>query len=430
MKTKSLTELSTETKDFTISNLNILGRSETCAVRQDGKLSFHSAPLSIGEVFNGTGHSMSPGLINSHTHVAMSLFRDISHSQSEMIENLFFPIESNIKKEWLAALSYPALVQALKTGTTTIVDHYYSSAFIGKAIDRLGMRGFIGETIADIGGAFPSKETWQKTVDQIEDWSLSSRVSPVVCPHASDTVSKELLSEMALFAKENCLTLHMHLSQTKGEYERTKSVHNMSPVQFASKCGALGPNSLAVHLVSATDSDIQIIKDSGTTVVSCPSSQIIYEKLAPIEKFLSAGISVVIGTDCSASNDSFDMISEAKTFSLLLKDRTGRLSADKVHEILFKNPSIPLQFNSDFHEDCDFVIWKSPIDVQPIANLKSNLIFSHNGYLAQHSSIDGNWVLINGEITKATEKDLMSEFETVFSQAKTSIQTQMRKKIW
>ena len=157
-----------------------------------------------------------PGLINAHTHAPLSYLKGVAHQTSHMIENLFFKTESKLSAELIEPLSYAYIYEGLRCGITTFADHYYFSGGVAKALDRIGLRGVIGECIADLGGAFPDAKRWLTAKQEIEHWQHSTRIRPLVAPHATDTVSAPLLTEMAAYAKANQLPLHMHLSQSKG----------------------------------------------------------------------------------------------------------------------------------------------------------------------------------------------------------------------
>jgi 5-methylthioadenosine/S-adenosylhomocysteine deaminase len=177
-----------------------------------------------------------------------------------MIENFFFPAEKALTPELIEPLSYPYLVDALRSGVTSCVDAYFFMDGMGRAFERLGMRGFIGEHIADLGGPHDAgKDTWKKVRHWIENWQFSSLVQPVVYAHASDTVSFSLLKEMGDFARTYALPFHMHLSQTWGERQRTMLREKKSPVRYALDAGVIGERSLLVHLVSADGESVSCV---------------------------------------------------------------------------------------------------------------------------------------------------------------------------
>ena len=297
--------------------------TDGAVVVQDGQVVAVGPTESIksqyaNELFiDASDHILMPGLFNAHTHVAMGFFRGLGHGKEEMIERFLFPAERRLTPELLEPLSYSYILDGLRAGVTSFVDHYYFSAGIGRAFETFGVRGWLGETVADLGGAFPGRESWDRSRALIKSGNFSSRISHVIAPHATDTVSPELLREIATFASQNDLPLHMHLSQTTGERQRVKSRDGMSPTEAASRAGALGPKSLVVHLTSASETDLSLIEKSGATIGYCPTSTIIYEHLAPIDGFYRHRIPLAIGTDCAASNDSADVLGELKIAGIL-----------------------------------------------------------------------------------------------------------------
>ena len=171
-------------------------------------------------VIDASDYIVTPSFINAHSHVAMNMFRDLAHQQKSMIYKLFFPWEKKLDPQIITALSYPYILSGLLSGTSTFADHYYFEEGIIKAFDAFGVKAFIGETMADINGPFPGVEKWQSTKKLIENWPYDpTKFLPVVAPHACDSVSKDLLRDLASFAKNNNLPLHMHLSQTAQERE-------------------------------------------------------------------------------------------------------------------------------------------------------------------------------------------------------------------
>lgn len=370
------------------------------------------------------GYICAPAWNDSHCHTAMTFLRDLAHNAENVIENLFFPMESNLRRDLVGPLAYPYILQGLQSGTACFWEHYYFADAIAEALDKFGVRGMVGETIADQGGAFPSTTIWPEWRKQIENWNFSNRVQPVVAPHAGDTVSESLLKELASYAKQENLLLHFHLSQSKFEMEKVKKATGKTPVEYARDCGALFERSLAVHLVTATDSDLKILKDSGTHIGFCPKSQILYEELAPIDKFLEHDIPVCLGTDAAASNDMADMLEEMRFAAFMIQDR-GRtspkiLTEDSTPEAIAiamatKTPGKlrnqqPVGLLKAGHA-ADLVLIGNPLSVWPITKPVTNLLFTNSSRNVAHTMVDGDWVLWNQTPTKINISDLEAEFK-------------------
>ena len=375
------------------------------------------APPEGSCVLDATGWLITPGLINAHTHCPMGFFRGLGHGRSELIEKFLFPAEKSLVPDVLEPLSWSYIYSGLRSGVTCFVDHYYFSAGVARALDRFGLRGAIGETVADCGGAFPSAQAWAKARNEIESWPHSSRIMPVVAPHAADTVSPALLREMASWARSHQLPLHMHLSQTEGELRRVKARDGKTPVEVAHDCGALSERTLAVHLVSVSDRDIDLLRHTGTTAGFCPASQIIYESLMPVAKLMEAGIPLALGTDCAASNDSADMLQEMRTAALLLRDRKAAVGEQCAAEALAMatvNPARALGLPCGKLEAglaADLVFLKPDLSTLPLHDPQANLVWSFGSSQVQHVMVDGKWVLWRQHLPSQDEDDLRNAYE-------------------
>ena len=370
-----------------------------------------------------------PGLFNSHTHVAMGFFRGLGHSRSEMIETFLFPAEKNLTPPLLEPLSYSYIWDGLKSGVTSFVDHYYFSRGIGQAFERFGVRGWLGETVADLGGAFPGYDSWIRAKELIEKSSFSSRIRHVVAPHAADTVSPKLLTEIARWASDHQIPLHMHLSQTEGERKRVQQRDGKTPVETAAACGALGPQSLIVHLVSASPRDLEIIAQHRSTIGWCPASTVIYERLADVKGFLENQIPLAVGTDCAASDDSADMLSELKIAGLLGRSAgvpSFDLSPDHLLAMATTNPAKVLGVEHELGtleagKLADLIVLDVGLAALPIDVPLANVIYSMGSRDVTHVMIDGSWVVWNRDSVLASQKDLRHEYQTALTEIRNRV---------
>lgn len=374
-----------------------------------------------------TGYLLIPGLINSHCHSPMGFFRGIAHRKSEqsssestMIENFFYPAEQSLTPDLIEPLAYGYLIDSLKSGITTTCDAYFFSDGMAKAMESLGVRGYIGEHIADLGGPIDSGfDVWNKVRRNIDSWSYSDRVKPMVYAHAADTVSIGLLSELASFSRSNNLPFHMHLSQSDGERQRVLKREKISPVAYAHKAKALNPNSILVHLVSATKDDFKMIADSGAYAGITPVSEMIYERLPPIEQISDLGVPVCLGTDGPASNDTADLFQELRVYALMMRDRKLSKSAfapKKLLKMVWDNPSKVLGASDLGHLNvgakADLVVLKNDLGVMPTDFLMENLIYSYSSRHVKHVMVDGRWALWDGDVCALSEKTIETAYES------------------
>ena len=423
-------------KEYIITNIDIIPISSSPILKgfihiKEGKIknfgstldpSFLTEPYKV-PVYDGSNYKVLPSFINSHTHSAMSFFRGLgcflegnTDKSSSMIENFLFPAEKSLSFEDVEIFSMSYLIDGIKTGSSCFCDHYYFIDAVIKSMEALGVRGVVGQTLCDLNGAFLTGKTeWEQIKKSIHEWSFSTRISPILAPHASDTISRPFLTSIIDFAKEENLGIHIHLSQTQGERERTLNREGLSPVKFLGSCGGLYDKAVLVHMLSADSEDLKEVEDNEATICLCPSSEILYES-APGKTLLDSNIQTIVGTDCAASQDSANILGEIKTLSLLSKmvNSSKYINANSLLQTVTTLPSKVFNLNcgsievgkyadltyirKDISTACDFK-----------TNMESNLIYSSNDRFIEHLSVEGKFILWNREITKKKKKSVMEE---------------------
>jgi len=407
---------------------------------EDGNLSEITAiggtkPAGDWQECDGSGFMITPPLWNAHTHCALNFFRGLGHeapgnAEASMIEQVLFPAEKNLSPDLVEPLSYAHIIEGLRSGVGYFADHYYYVTGVGRALDRFGLKGFIGETVADLGGAKPGRDAWDRARNDLEQWNFSSRIRPVIAPHAADTVSRSLLTELSSFARSHKLPLHMHLAQTEGEASRVRSRENLSAVEYAYQCGALFDQTLAVHMVEVNDSDLSRMQETKASIGHCPVSQIIYHKLAPIDRFRAQSIPVALGTDCAASNDSGNMMQEMKFAAILSRDRGSIMTAKEALSAVTVAPAKVFTGNGNLgllHRgnpaDLNFV--QLDFEFFPEHDMHANFVFSAQQHNIRHQMIDGSWTMWN---QNPTQPDL-AELSLAYRNACREILSRCGKKI-
>jgi 5-methylthioadenosine/S-adenosylhomocysteine deaminase len=369
-------------------------------------------------ILDGEGYMVFPGLVNGHTHCAMGFFRGLGHGVAQMIQKLFFPVENCLDQSMIEGLSLGYILSGLRRGVTFFADHYYFVGGVARALDRLGLRGAVGETVADCGGAHPSYESFVRAQDHVSHWPHSPRIRPVAAPHATDTVTPGLLAQVGEWAKREKLPIHMHLAQTSLEWEAAK-VHGLTPVGIAHRAKLLTDRTLVVHLLHRSDEDLKILKDTSTSVGVCPASQIIYEKLTDLKTLAEHKIPLVIGTDCAASDDHSDVLDELRTFALLAKDRLCDPPFYAPENLLSMATENPYHiFTPDLKIGkiapgflADLVFASIDVSLLPLHQPLTNLIYSSGSKNVKHVLVDGNWVLWNGQPVNMSLPSLTEEYQ-------------------
>ena len=271
-----------------------------------------------------------PGLINTHTHAAMSLLRGLADDLrlQEWLEKYIFPAEAkNVTPDFVLWGTRLACLEMMLSGTTTYVDMYYFEDQVALATKEAGLRGVLGETI--IGFPSPDSkspgEALRYTERFIQRYKDDPLIVPAVAPHALFTNSDSDLRASRKLANQYSVPLVIHLSETKRENEEAIAKRGMSPTRTLDAIGVFDGPTIAAHGVWLDDADMKILKAHGAGVAHCPSSNMkLASGVAPVLKLLAAGIPVGLGTDGPAgSNNDFDLMEDINVASDLQKVTSG-----------------------------------------------------------------------------------------------------------
>ncbi len=269
---------------------------------------------------------LAPGLVNTHTHAAMSLFRGIANDRKleDWLQNFIFPAEAkNVDREFVRWGTRLALLEMMLSGTTTFTDMYYFEDTVAEETRAAGMRGVLGQTV--IGFPAPDFKTSVEQLAGAEAFLKRFRdndlITPAVAPHAIYTTPDETLQAARALADKYQKPLLIHLSETKAEFDEAMQKRKMTPTETLSNLGVLSGWTVAAHAVWLTDSDISLLRTSLTGVAHNPSSNMMLGSgVAPLPKLLASGVPVGLGTDGPAgSNNDFDMFEEMDLAAKLQK---------------------------------------------------------------------------------------------------------------
>jgi 5-methylthioadenosine/S-adenosylhomocysteine deaminase len=269
---------------------------------------------------------ISPGLIDTHTHAAMSLLRGIADDRrlQDWLEHFIFPAEAkNVSPEFVRWGTRLACLEMLLSGTTTFTDMYYFEDVVAEVAKEAGMRGVLGETV--IGFPVADARTPAEALARTEKFLARFRGDPLVvaavAPHAIYTNSSETLKAARALANRYQSPLLIHLSETKKENDDSRAKNHMSPARYLDSLGFFQGRTLIAHGVWLDDADIQILKLKHVGVAHCPTSNMkLASGAAPVMKMLAAGLNVGLGPDGPAgSNNDFNMFEEMDLAAKLQK---------------------------------------------------------------------------------------------------------------
>lgn len=360
-------------------------------------------------------HVLCPGLINSHGHAAMSLFRGMADDQplQAWLEQHIWPAEAQwVSEEFVRDGSQLAVAEMLRSGTTTFSDMYFFPNVVAKVASDAGMRAQITSPVFDfptIWGQDPD-EYIRKGLEVRDDFKHSELIDVVFGPHAPYTVGDEPLRRIAMLAAELDTNIHIHVHETAEEVAEAVEQTGTRPLARLDELGILTPRTQLVHMTALTEDDIERVRLSGAHVVHCPQSNL---KLAsgycPVQTLIDAGINIALGTDGAASNNSLDMFSEMRTAALLAKAVAADASALNDWQALeaatlggARAMGIDNKVGSlEVGKQADIIaIDFSAIEQQPVYQPISQLVYTHCGHRVKHSWIAGEQVLKDRQPTK------------------------------
>ncbi len=265
-----------------------------------------------------------PGLINSHTHVPMTLMRGVADDLPllEWLHNYMFPIESGLTKDLVELGARLGCAEMVASGTTAIFDGYMHEDVVGKAVDETGMKAVLGEGFFKFPSPFFKKaqDAWDAIEALHEQFAGHERIKTAVTPHAVFTTDPDQLAESMGLAERLGLLWQIHAAESVPETKLTLDTFGKRPIQILKEYGLLRERTRLHHCVDVTDEEISWIKESGAMIAHNPQSNLkLGSGICPLTKFVEAGITAGLGTDGAASNNNLDMLDEMRTAAMLQK---------------------------------------------------------------------------------------------------------------
>ena len=369
-----------------------------------------------------------PGLINTHTHVAMTLLRGVGDDQDlqTWLNEYIWPKEAKLTDELVYHASKLAMAEMIKTGTTTFNDMYFFMEQTAKAVEESGMRAVLGYGMIDLFDDEKRKKELNETKKLINNChnTANGRINVAVSPHSPYTCSEELLRQSAQLATKNDLNLHIHVSETKKEVDDLKNERNQTPFEYLDDIDFLNDKTIAAHGVWTTDDEMKILNEKNVSISHNPSSNMkLASGIAPVSKYLENGINVSIGTDGVSSNNNLDMFSEMKLTPLLQKVNTLNpkvLPTNETIKMATENGAKALNINAGKLEKdklADIILLNVNVPhMLPLRNPLSNIIYSALGNDVDTVICDGQIILENKELTMINESEIMEDIKEVYTQ--------------
>ncbi len=391
--------------------------SKVCS---DGENTFQA-----DKIIDAKGGLILPGLVNSHTHAAMSLFRGLADDLPlmEWLNSYIFPAESRMDGDFVFSGTLLACAEMIMSGTTTFCDMYLFEEEVARAARLTGMRCLVGEVLYDFPSPNygPVEKGLAYTEKLIRKWQDDPLVNIAVEPHSTYTCSPELLRAANKLSREYDVPLIVHVAETRGEISEIRDRYAKAPFEHLESLGVLGPHFIADHCVHIDKSEIQRMVEHGVRAVDNPESNMkLASGISPVSQLIASGITVGLGTDGCASNNNLDLFTEMDTAAKLhkietmdptvldavtvlkmatiegartlgLEDITGSIEVGKKADIIIVDTNKP--------------------HLTPMYNPYSHIVYSARGNDVSHS-------IINGQLVMENRKLLTFDLDEIISSAK------------
>ncbi len=366
-------------------------------------------------------HVLIPGLINCHTHAAMSLLSGIADDLPLMdwLQNHIWPAEQKwVSETFVRDGTDLAIAEMLRGGTTCFNDMYFFPEVTAQQAALHGIRANIGLIVFD----FPT--IWAEHADAYlakglalhEQLRHERLITTAFAPHAPYTVSDEPLRKMLTFADEMDLSIHMHLHETRQEVLEQQQKTGQTPLQRMQDLGLLTPSFMAVHMTQLTEPEIQQFAETGAHIIHCPESNLkLASGFCPVAACLDAGINVALGTDGAASNNDQDMLAEMRVAALLAKGVSGRadaLPAMQALKMATINGAKALGLDAEIGsltpgKAADVVaIDLSDVETQPVFNPLAQIVYAVSRHQVSDVWVAGKRLLNNRQLSGMDLNDL------------------------
>ena len=390
----------------------------------------------VDKIIDATGKILLPGLINTHTHLSMTLFRGLADDLSldSWLNDHIWPMEANLNGNYCYIGALLGAVELIKSGTTTFSDMYFYMEDVARAVDEAGIRAVLSYGMIDFGDAEKRENEIKENLELFNSCNgmADGRIKVFFGPHSPYTASEELLVKVRELADEYNMGIHIHVSETQKEINDVSEEKGLRPFEYLDKIGFLGPDVVAAHSVWLSDNEIEIIKKNNVKISHNPCSNMkLASGVAPVSKLIENDICVSIGTDGASSNNNLDLIEELKTASLLQKVSTldpKVLTSDEAIAMGTIKGAEALGLDSEIGSievgkkaDIILIDTNSANMVPDSSTLSSNVIYSANGSNVDTTICNGKILMENKKLSVLDEQEIYEKARKAIKELKEAI---------
>jgi 5-methylthioadenosine/S-adenosylhomocysteine deaminase len=379
--------------------------------QQRGEILDIGPDLDGDERIDAAGGLVMPGLVNAHTHAAMTLLRGYADDKplDRWLQEDIWPAEAALKPADVRAGTDLALLEMIRSGTTAFADMYFHMGEVADAVEAAGLKARLSHGIVTVGkdedGAAADVEEGIEMAQAYDDFA-EGRVRTALSPHSLTTVGEEFLRETVQAARDAGVPLHYHANETTDEVDPIVAERGIRPLAYADDMEMLGSGDFLAHGVHVDEAEIELLAERGASVVHCPASNMkLASGMAPVQSLLDAGVGVALGTDGPASNNDLDMFDEMRDAAMIGKLASGDASAvpaASVVRMATAGGAKALGLGAGVLEagrpaDLIVVDFETP-RLTPVHDHVSHLAYAATGSDVRHTVVDGEVLMRDREV--------------------------------
>ena len=401
--------------DITIIDENFAVREHQFVGVKDGRVAYVGAAEpkeDFGSVYSGKGKLLMPAFYNAHTHSAMTLLRGYAENMNlqDWLNTKIFPFEAKMVGSDIYTGVKLAMAESIRSGIVSSTDMYYWLDDAGRAVAEAGCKMNLSNAVLCFDdSSFEDLPAYKIACDAYKNWhgAADGRILTDLALHGEYTSTEKVARGLAALAKEQGVHLHIHAAETKSEAAECKVRRNgRTDIEYLADCGLLDVPATLAHCVWIEESDMDIIREKGATVATCPVSNMkLASGIANVPKMLEKGVNVALGTDGVSSNNSLDLLADAKTMALAARVKQMDPAVLTPQQVLYAMTRAGAL--SQGRDDCgllkegfkaDLVVMDIDApNMQPVHDLRNNIVWSGSNANVVLTMCDGRVLYKDGE---------------------------------
>lgn len=378
-------------------------------------------PFKAEEMINAEGKAALPGLINCHTHVPMTLFRGVAEDKelSIWLKEAIWPLEAKLKPDDVYYGALLGCLEMIKGGTTCFADMYFYEDAVAKAVEESGIRAVISAAVIEAGDPSVGEAMLKGSIEIAKDLHgrADGRVITRLGPHAVYTCSPELLMRVREAASKLGVGVHIHLAESKEMLDLVKRRYGLTEVELLKNIGFLGPDVLAAHCIHLSSEDIKTLAVHNVKIAYNPISNMkLAQGIAKVKDLLEAGVTVGLGTNGPASNNTLDMFQSLKVGALLQKasyEDPRAITAYQALKMATIDAAKALALDDiigslEVGKRADIILidLKKP-HLAPLHNIYANIVYSTYGSDVDIVIVDGRIIMRDRNVITLNEEEVI-----------------------